>query len=299
MIEKKARKKEIGKGIRALLATVENAPVEEARSVAQKELSSEINEVPLEQIQPNPYQPRQDWDPSELEELASSIRAMGIIQPVTLRALSADSYQLISGERRFRASKLAGLEKIPAYVRTAGDQEMLEMALVENIQRADLNAIEVAISYQRLIDECNLTHEGLSDRVGKERSTITNYTRLLKLPPDIQFSLRKGEISMGHARALAGSVDLLKQRAAFRETVNKGWSVRQLEQFLKGNDVDAIGKKPAAQVQSVAMRDIERRLASHFGSRVQLEGQEGGKGKITISYGDDEDLNRILEILDI
>ncbi len=299
MIEKKARKKEIGKGIRALLATVENSPAEEARAVAQKELSSEINEVPLAQIEPNPFQPRQDWDPSELEELASSIRAMGIIQPVTLRAISANSYQLISGERRFRASKLAGLDKIPAYVRTAGDQEMLEMALVENIQRADLNAIEVAISYQRLIDECNLTHEGLSDRVGKERSTITNYTRLLKLPPDIQFSLRKGEISMGHARALAGSTDLLKQRAAFRETVNKGWSVRQLEQFLKGKDVDAISKKTAAPAQSVAMRDIERRLASHFGSRVQLEGQEGGKGKITISYGDDEDLNRILELLDI
>lgn len=299
MIEKKARKKEIGKGIRALLATVEHAPAEEARSVAQKELSSEINEVPLAQIEPNPFQPRQDWDPAELEELAASIKAMGIIQPVTLRALSADSYQLISGERRFRASKLAGLTSIPAYVRTAGDQDMLEMALVDNIQRADLNAIEVAISYQRLIDECNLTHEGLSERVGKERSTITNYTRLLKLPPDIQHALRKGDISMGHARALAGCADLLKQRAAFRETVNKGWSVRQLEQFLKGKEVETTGKKPLTPGLSVAMRDIERRLAAHFGSRVQLEGQEGGKGRITISYGDDEDLNRILELLDI
>ncbi|MCF8237058.1 MAG: ParB/RepB/Spo0J family partition protein [Saprospiraceae bacterium] len=299
MIEKKARKKEIGKGIRALLATVEQSPAVETRAEAQKELSSEINEIPLSQIEPNPFQPRQDWDPAELEELASSIKAMGIIQPVTLRALSAEVYQLISGERRFRASKLAGLESIPAYVRTAGDQEMLEMALVENIQRADLNAIEVAISYQRLIDECKLTHEGLSERVGKERSTITNYTRLLKLPPDIQHALRKGQISMGHARSLAGSTDLLKQRAAFRETVNKGWSVRQLEQFLKGKEVSAPGQKSSTPGMSAAMRDIERRLASHFGSRVQLEGQEGGKGKITISYGDDEDLNRILELLDI
>lgn len=299
MIDKKTRKKEIGKGIRALLATVEQSPADETRAQAQKELSSEINEVPLDQIEANPYQPRQDWDPAELEDLATSIRAMGIIQPVTLRAVGPDAYQLISGERRFRASKLAGLTSIPAYVRTAGDQEMLEMALVENIQRADLNAIEVAISYQRLIEECNLTHESLSDRVGKDRSTITNYTRLLKLPPDIQHALRKGQISMGHARALAGSHDLLKQRAAFRETVNKGWSVRQLESFLRGKTDAPSTSKASPEGLSPAYRDVERRLAAHFSARVQLEPQKDGKGKITIAYSDEDDLNRILEVLDI
>jgi ParB family transcriptional regulator, chromosome partitioning protein len=299
MIDKKTRKKEIGKGIRALLSTAETAPDPDVRAEAQRVLSSEVTEIPLDVIEPNPFQPRQDWDTEALEELSASIRALGIIQPVTLRATGPDKYQLISGERRFRAARLAGLTGIPAYIRTAGDQEMLEMALVENIQRSDLNAIEVAISYQRLLEECDLTHESLSGRVGKERSTISNYTRLLKLAPDIQDAIRQGRISMGHARALAGVGDLLRQRQAFRDTLEKGWSVRQLEQYLRGQDTP---RKSGDQNRdknrlAPALRDIESQLASHLGARVTLEHKNTGTGKIVIPYSDEEDLHRILEML--
>jgi len=299
MIDKKTRKKEIGKGIRALLSTAETAPDPELRAEAQRVLSSEVAEIPLDAIEPNPFQPRQDWDAEALEELAASIRTLGIIQPVTLRATGSDKYQLISGERRFRAARLAGLTAVPAYIRTAGDQEMLEMALVENIQRSDLNAIEVAISYQRLIEECDLTHESLSGRVGKERSTISNYTRLLKLAPDIQDAIRQGRLSMGHARALAGVGDLLRQRQAFRDTLEKGWSVRQLEQYLRGQDTPRKSKDQHREKNRLApaLRDIETQLASHLGARVSLEHKNTGTGKIVIPYSDEEDLHRILEML--
>lgn len=301
MIDKKTRKKEIGKGIRALLATAETAPDPAVRAEAQRVLSSEVTEIPLDAIEPNPFQPRQDWDQEMLSELAASIRALGIIQPVTLRATGPDKYQLISGERRFRAARMAGLSAVPAYIRTAGDQEMLEMALVENIQRADLNAIEVAISYQRLLDECSLTHDALSGRVGKERSTISNYTRLLKLSPDIQDAIRQGRLSMGHARALAGVSDLLRQRQAFRDTLEKAWSVRQLEQYLRGQDTpkrrsdDPHAKRKLAP----ALRDIEDQLASRLGAKVSLDHKSSGTGKILIPYHDEEDLHRILELLQV
>lgn len=301
MLDKKTRKKEIGKGIRALLHTAESDRNPEEKAEAQRVLSSEISEVPLDQIEPNPFQPRQDWDNTALEELATSIRALGVIQPVTVRAMGPERYQLISGERRFRAARLAGLSSVPAYIRTAGDQEMLEMALVENIQRADLNAVEVAISYQRLIDECALTHEALSTRVGKDRSTITNYTRLLKLSPDIQDAVRQGRLSMGHARALAGAGDLLVQRQAFRDILEKGWSVRQLEQYLRDQDRGVVAKPVDKEKKKLTpgLRDIEDTLARHFGAKVQLEHKSSGMGRICIPYGDEEDLHRILEVLNL
>ncbi len=300
MIDKKTRKKEIGKGIRALLSHAEQSSNPEAKAEAQRTLSAAVAEILLENIEPNPFQPRQEWNESELEELATSIRALGIIQPVTVRAMGPDRYQLISGERRFRASRLAGRKTIPAYIRTAGDQEMLEMALVENIQRADLNAIEVAISYQRLIEECSLTHEALSQRVGKDRSTITNYTRLLKLAPDIQDAIRQGKLTMGHARALAGLGDLLLQRHAFREATSKNWSVRQLEQYLRDQETGRTGGKDkdlTHQRLPPALRDIEQQLCSHLGAKVILDHKNSGTGRIVIPYSDEEDLHRLLDVL--
>lgn len=301
MIEKKTRKKEIGQGIRALLNTTESKVANsEERAEAQKVLNSTINEVPLDTITANPWQPRSDWDQEALDELAASIRSLGIIQPITLRAISANSYQLISGERRFRAAKLAGLTAIPAYIRTADDQAMLEMALVENIQRSDLNAIEIAISYQRLIQECNLTHDALSDRVGKDRSTITNYTRLLKLSPDIQDAIRQGRISMGHARCLAGIHDLLLQRQVFRDVIEKSWSVRALEKHLRELEEPKRNRnaedKPS-RIISPALRDIEQQLARHLGSKISLDHKKTGAGRIVIPYRDEEDLHRLLELL--
>jgi ParB family chromosome partitioning protein len=301
MLEKKTRKKEIGKGIRALLNTTESdTTTPEERAEAQKVLNSTINEVPLDSITANPWQPRTEWDQQALEELAASIRSLGIIQPITLRATSPGNYQLISGERRFRASKLAGLTTIPAYIRTADDQAMLEMALVENIQRADLNAIEVAISYQRLIQECSLTHDALSDRVGKDRSTITNYTRLLKLSPDIQDAIRQGRLSMGHARCLAGIQDLLLQRQVFRDTLEKNWSVRALEKHLRELEAPSRSRsnedKPG-KLLSPALREIEDHLARHLGSKISLDHKKTGAGRIVIPYRDEEDLHRLLELL--
>lgn len=301
MIDKKTRKKEIGKGIRALLSSAESSVQPEERAVAQKQLSSQVSEIPLSQIEANPFQPRQDWDDTSLEELANSIRTLGIIQPVTLRVTGNDKYQLISGERRFRASKLAGLTQIPAYIRTAGDQEMLEMALVENIQRTDLNAIEIGISYQRLMDECSLTHDALSLRIGKDRSTITNYTRLLRLAPDIQDAIRQGRMSMGHARALAGVSDLLLQRHAFRETLEKNWSVRQLEHYLRDQH-QGRSKSPTEkekQKLTPGLREIETQLTRHFSAKVILEHKNTGTGRIVIPYGDEEDLHRLLDVLDL
>lgn len=299
---KKIAKKELGKGIRALLNAVQSPETPESKAEAQRTLSSQIIEVALADITANPFQPRQDWDTTSLNELVTSIQALGIIQPVTLRVLPSGKYQLISGERRFRAASLAGLKHVPAYIRTAGDQEMLEMALVENIQRTDLNAVEIAISYQRLMDECDLTHEKLSTRVGKDRSTITNYTRLLKLAPDIQDALRKGQLSMGHARCLAGVHDLLMQRQAFHETIDRQWSVRQLEQYLRGQMTPSKSgsKTPAKEAHlAPALRDIQQQLSVKYGAKVALDHHNTGSGKIVIPYHDEDDLHRLLELLDV
>ncbi|GAB3724279.1 ParB/RepB/Spo0J family partition protein [Hymenobacter agri] len=262
--------------------------------------------IAVEHIEANPYQPRTHFDQQALQELADSIKIQGIIQPVTLRQLGTNSYQLISGERRLQASKLAGLETIPAYIRKADDQQMLEMALIENIQRENLNAIEIALSYQRLLSECNLRQEDLGDRVGKNRTTVTNYLRLLKLPPDVQIGLRDAEISMGHARALIGLDDPKLQVELYRKTVAEELSVRRVEELVRngyGRNPEAKPKAegdtaPAPSAVPVAeIRRAERHLAERFGSRVQVRPTAKGNGEIKIAFDSVEDMQRILHIL--
>ena len=234
--------------------------------------------------------------------MANSIRVQGIIQPITVRKLSENSYQLISGERRFQASKKAGLENIPAYIREADDQQMLEMALIENIQRENLNAIEIALSYQRLLSECNLKQEELGDRVGKNRTTVNNYLRLLKLPPDIQIALRDGHLSMGHARALITIDDVSHQLALFKKIIAEGLSVRKVEEIARqlGNDGAKKSEKQANGTRMVPeLVKMQERLSSHFGTRIKIKPTANNKGEINIPYNSVEDLNRILDILDI
>lgn len=227
------KKRALGKGLSALLKNAET-DITTAESIENTtKIVGSISELPLNQIEVNPFQPRTEFDEDALQELAVSIKELGVIQPITVRKLGYDKFQLISGERRFRASQIAGLNSIPVYIRIANDQEMLEMALVENIQREQLNPVEVALSYQRLIDECKLTQEKMSERVGKKRSTITNYLRLLKLPAEILSSLKKEEISMGHARALINVNNPETQINIFRDAISNQFTVREIEQIVK------------------------------------------------------------------
>ncbi|MCA6073601.1 ParB/RepB/Spo0J family partition protein [Fulvivirga sedimenti] len=288
----------LGRGLGALLD--DSSPIENRfDSRDPKESVSSINEIPLDYIEVNPFQPRSHFDERALQELADSIKMQGIIQPITVRKLSDKQYQLISGERRLQASKMAGLTAIPAYIRTADDQQMLEMALIENIQRENLNAIEVALSYQRLLSECDLKQEELGDRVGKDRSTVNNYLRLLKLPPDIQAGLRDKKISMGHARALITIDDVSLQLEIFRQILAKDLSVRKVEALVReGNkEKKAPAQPPAENGKEIAK--LQGRLSSHFGSRVQVKSSDGKKGEIKIPFVSIDDLNRILDILDM
>ena len=293
----------LGRGLNALIeGSYEKKGDREQRLVANP-LNS-VGQLPVDQIEANPYQPRSHFDQEALAELADSIKIQGIIQPVTVRQLGTNSYQLISGERRLQASKLAGLDTIPAYVRKADDQQMLEMALIENIQRENLNAIEIALSYQRLLSECDLRQEDLGERVGKNRSTVTNYLRLLKLPPSIQIGLRDSVIGMGHARALINIEDPQQQVDLFRRIVAEDLSVRRVEEIVRGGFGRAAGGSPAgtkaqpAPVVPVAeLRRTERQLTDHFGSRVQLRPGAQGRGEIKISFDSVEDMQRILHIL--
>ncbi|WP_139920170.1 ParB/RepB/Spo0J family partition protein [Hymenobacter sp. DG01] len=259
--------------------------------------------IAVSQIEANPYQPRTHFDQAALQELAESIKLQGIIQPVTLRQTGTNAYQLISGERRLQASKLAGLDAIPAYIRKADDQQMLEMALIENIQRENLNAIEIALSYQRLVSECNLKQEELGDRVGKNRSTVTNYLRLLKLPPDIQIGLRDNVISMGHARALVNVEDTEQQLNLFRRIVDEDLSVRRVEQLVRSGAgaTPETEKKPAQPATPVVppaeLKRAERHLSERFGSRVMVKPGPQGRGEIKIAFDSVEDMQRILHIL--
>lgn len=263
-----------------------------------KALSSGILEVPLEWISVNPHQPRKSFDEATIGQLADSIRVHGIIQPLTLRRLSAEEYQIISGERRFRAAKLAGLEAVPAYIRLADDQSLLEMALVENIQREDLNALEVAISMNRLIDECQLTHAQLSERLGKERSTVTNYLRLLKLPPEIQSSVKDQRISMGHARALAGIEDVGLQLTLHKETLKKELSVRALEKLIRSYQEKKPAQEKPTQTLDPEIRRIQDQLSEQIGTRVQLQRNENGSGKVVIPFRSDAELNLLIDLFD-
>lgn len=291
------KKSDINKGLRSLLSNIEktNSPTEKKKLV--KELSSNIAEIAVDKVEANPFQPRLEFDPTELENLSTSIRTHGLIQPITVRSLGGDRYQLISGERRWRASQKAGLKTIPAYVRVANDQEMLEMALVENIQRADLNAIEVAISYQRLIDECDLTHDALSSRLGKNRSTITNYIRLLKLPPQIQQAVKGKELSMGHARALAGIDDVSLQLDIFKTTLGQQLSVRSLEQLIRSYDAKPTpaARKAALPAEVLKVRD---RLSARFGTKVDIKRNAEGKGSFILKFNSDKEFNALLDLLE-
>ena len=297
-----SKKKALGRGLSALLSDTpedEKLEVDVPHSLTTSKSNDSINEISIEFIETNPFQPRTHFDQEALNELAESIKVHGIIQPITVRRLAHNQYQLISGERRFQASKLAGLKQIPAYVRTANDQQMLEMALIENIQRENLNPIEISLSYQRLISECNLKQEELGERVGKNRTTVTNYLRLLKLPPDIQIALRDNKISMGHARAIINIEDPGTQLFIFNKIISEDLSVRKVEELAR--QVMA-GSKPIAPAtltsQPKEIVQVQGRLSSHFGTKVSVK-SDGKKGEIRIPFLSVEDLNRILDILKI
>lgn len=295
------RKSALGRGLGALL---EDSPAKHKSNDILPELAKTgIFEISLSDIQVNPFQPRVHFDKDSLQELADSILVQGIIQPITVRKLAPNEYQLISGERRFQASKIAGLTQIPAYVRTANDQQMLEMALIENIQRENLNALEIASSYQRLLAECNLKQEELGERVGKNRTTVNNYLRLLKLPPTIQAAIRDQQLSMGHARALINIEDVDKQLAIFKKAVDEELSVRKVEALVKtlneGKQQKESPDRGLDPVRKYEINKIQQRLASHFGTQVNLKSDEKNRGEIKIPFNSATDLNRILEILEI
>ncbi len=296
------RKTGLGRGLSALLDDSEAAhpPKQQVNAVSETEQVSNISHVNLTEVETNPYQPRTEFDQVALNELADSIKVQGLIQPITVRKLSANKYQLISGERRFRASKLAGLTQIPAYIRSANDQQMLEMALIENIQRENLNAIEVALSFQRMIDEVGLKQEQLGERVGKNRTTVTNYLRLLKLPPAIQASIRDQRISMGHARALINVEGVDRQLYIHQEILEKGLSVRKVEELVRNLQQVPLKAtdKPKVKAVSFQYQKLQDDLASKFATRVKLKVAQNGKGAIEIPFMSDDDLNRILELLD-
>ena len=261
---------------------------------------SALNEIDLDQIELNPFQPRKNFDEEALQELASSIKEIGIIQPITVRELDGNKYQLITGERRYKAARMAGLTSIPAYVRKANDQNMLEMSLVENIQRVDLDSIEVAISYQRLIEECNLTQEMVSDRVGKKRSTITNYLRLLKLPAEIQLGIRDKVITMGHARAVINIPDPEAQIQIYRDILKNDLSVRKVEEIVRKitSTSEIPTEKKQVEVTYKEYESLRTHLSEFFQTDIELKRNNKGNGKIVIPFKSDEDLERILTILD-
>ncbi len=292
-----AKRNALGRGLGALIDDADT----------RSELhSSSINEIPLEKIEANPFQPRSKFDETALNELAVSIQKIGIIQPITLRKVSEDKYQIIAGERRFRASKIAGLKTVPAYVRTAEDDGMLEMALVENIQREDLDAIEVALSYQRLIEECQLTQETLSERVGKKRSTVSNYLRLLKLPTIIQKGIIDKTISMGHARALVNVSDTEDQLAIYDKIMKEDLSVRKVEDLVRALDEKGQEQQEESYPENSEKKgkypeeygELKDHLSKFFQTKVDFSLNNKGKGKIIIPFGSAKDLERIMGILD-
>ena len=289
------KKNALGRGLSALL---ESSETDITSRVAQGDhtVLGSIANIPIEQIEANPFQPRSNFDSAALDELAESIRVHGVIQPVTVRKMGNDKFQLISGERRFRASQLAGLEHMPAYIRVANDQAMLEMALVENIQRQDLNPIEVAISYKRLIEECDLTHEGLSEKVSKSRSNITNFLRLLKLPPEIQMALQKSQITMGHARALINIDDHQKQMEIFERIIDEVLSVRDVENLARKAKTPKTPKNEQ-EVTSQYYKEVKQNMSQQLGAKVDLKFLPKGNGKITIEFSNEYDLNRLIQLI--
>ena len=282
-----------GKGLDALIDTTE----------VKTQGSSNLNEIPLHAISPNPNQPRREFDEQALQELANSIREIGIIQPITLRQTGDNQYQIIAGERRWRASQIAGLETIPAYIRTVEDEGVMEMALVENIQREDLNAIEIALAYEHLAETTGMTQEKISERVGKSRAAVTNYMRLLKLPAQVQMALKNKQIDMGHARALLAIDSPSTQIKLYKEIEKNNYSVRKVEEMVQmlksGEDIDTANKKISTKSPlSEEYQMLKQRLSEFFGTKVQMTCSNKGKGKISISFDSEEQLEHIVKALD-
>lgn len=283
----------LGRGLDALIST----------ETVRTQGSSTINEIPVEQIEANPNQPRREFDTEALKELAESIKAIGIIQPITLRQVADNRFQIIAGERRWRASQLAGLKAIPAYIRTISDENVMEMALVENIQREDLNAIEIALAYEHLLENNNMTQEKIAERVGKSRAAIANYLRLLKLPAQVQMALQKKEIDMGHARALLSLDSPSLQIKLFKEIQKNGYSVRKVEELIQqlknGEDIESGKKKIISRnklpEEFTVLRD---RLSGFLDTKVQMSCNTKGKGKISIPFSNEEELERLMNLFD-
>jgi len=294
-----AKKDDLRKGLKSLLKDIEKKSTVEKKDVVKK-LSNTIALIKIESIEYNPFQPRKKFNEKELQELSDSIKALGLIQPVTVRNIGGNNFQLISGERRLRASRLAGLKEIPAYIRIADDQAMIEMALVENIQRSDLNPLEIAFAYQRLLDECKLTHSKVATRVGKNRSTVTNYLRILKLTPSIQNGIKQELISMGHARSLVGIEDPIMQLKLYKDVVNQNLSVRALEKKISSlaNKQPKENENPHNKLDPKT-NNVKKKLSSFLDTKVELSRNSKGIGQISIKFGSDDELNNILEKIGI
>lgn len=294
------RKSALGKGLGALLDTPSTPAGNDAAPVTggSNFLAGMVAQVPLSQIEGNPFQPRTEFDETALKELSESILTQGIIQPITVRKMGHDRYQIISGERRFKASRMAGLEAIPAYIRVANDQAMLEMALVENIQRENLNALEIAISYQRLIEECSMTQEQLGEHVGKDRSTITNYLRLLKLPPQIQYAIRDGRLTMGHARAILGVDDVGVQLKLLNDILQNDLSVCKAEELVRAAAPRKASKKDKNGAYAAELDALQERLCRRFETKVHVKNKANNSGQIVFNYYSIDDLNRLVELMD-
>lgn len=302
MTTPKQNKEALGKGIRSLLQSIDSDLKTGTGQLKSNvvETATGINRIPISDIETNPKQPRRDFDEQALKELAESIKLHDIIQPVTVSKLASGKYRLISGERRWRASKMAGLQDIPAYIRQANDAELLELALLENLQREDLNAMEISLSYKRMMEELDYTQEQVAERMGKDRSTVANFIRLLKLPPDIQLAVRNGELSMGHARALINVDTIDKQLYIYKEIKEKGLSVRQTETLVRNlyKQSGAV-KKSSKSALPAAYQKIEDNLASHFSTRVKLRHSRNGSGQVIIDYYSQDELSKLLRDMNV
>lgn len=289
------KKRGLGRGLDAILQSPETDIT--SSDISGNYVAGAVAELNVNYIEANPFQPRTDFDDEALKELAESIKLQGVIQPVTVRKMGRDKYQLISGERRLRATKLAGLSTIPVFIRVANDEQMLEMALIENTHREDLNAIEVALSYQRLLEECQLTQEQLSEKVGRDRTTVANFLRLLKLPPEVQVALRDGFISMSQARAIINVSDKTKQLIILKEIIDKDLSVRQVEELVRSTNIKNTKSKKQKNVLPEAFILQADNLSKSLNTKVKIDRNNKGKGSLTISFKNDEDFERLMSII--
>ena len=295
-MENKKKRSALGRGLEALLQSPDTDIT--SKDISGNYVVGAIANLILEKIEVNPFQPRNTFEPEALEELADSIREQGVIQPITVRKLGYEKYQIISGERRFKAARMVGLEEIPSYIRVANDEQMLELALIENTHRQDLNAIEIGISYQRLMEECKLTQEELSKKVSKQRSTISNYIRLLKLPAEVQIAIRDGLITMGHARSFINIEDRDEQLNLLAQILNENLSVREIEKKVqKINKPDTFKKENKAPQLPIKYREIQQILSTELETPVEMKRNNKGRGSIVISFKNDEEMERIVSLL--